>query len=111
MGSILNHHAHTDKYFRRGMNREHGASLRVETFVESENNTNPSPEGRNNKRMANTYTQILVQIIFAVKDRQSFVSEKHREQVEKYICGIISNKQSKPLALYCNPDHCHVLIG
>jgi len=61
--------------------------------------------------MANTYTQILVQIIFAVKDRQSFVSEKHREQVEKYICGIISNKQSKPLALYCNPDHCHVLIG
>src|SRR5690606_31438286 len=40
-----------------------------------------------------------------------FVSEKHREQVEKYICGIISNKQSKPLALYCNPDHCHVLIG
>lgn len=61
--------------------------------------------------MANTYTQLLVQIVFAVKGRQCFINEKNREQVEKYICGIISNKQSKPLAIYCNPDHCHVLIG
>ena len=61
--------------------------------------------------MANTYTQLLVQIVFAVKGRQCFINEKNREQIEKYICGIISNKQSKPLAIYCNPDHCHVLIG
>jgi len=61
--------------------------------------------------MANTYTQILVQIVFAVQGRQNLISEKHRERIEKYICGIISNKKSKPLAIYCNPDHCHVLIG
>jgi REP element-mobilizing transposase RayT len=61
--------------------------------------------------MANTYTQLLVQIVFAVKGRQNLIAEKHREQLEKYICGIISNKQCKPLAIYCNPDHCHVLIG
>ena len=61
--------------------------------------------------MANTYTQILVQIVFAVKGRQNLITETHREQVEKYICGIISNKSSKPLAIYCNPDHCHILIG
>lgn len=61
--------------------------------------------------MANTYTQLLVQIVFAVKGRQNLISEAHREPLEKYICGIISNKQSKPLAIYCNPDHCHVLIG
>ena len=61
--------------------------------------------------MANTYTQILVQVVFAVKGRQSLISEKHREQVEKYVCGIIANKKSKPLAIYCNPDHCHILIG
>lgn len=61
--------------------------------------------------MANTYTQLLIQIVFAVKGRQNLIHEKCREQIEKYICGIISNKKSKPLAIYCNPDHCHILIG
>lgn len=61
--------------------------------------------------MANTYTQIYVQIIFAVKGRQNLIVEKYREDIEKYICGIIKNNQSKPLAIYCNPDHIHVLIG
>ena len=61
--------------------------------------------------MPNTYTQIYVQIIFAVQDRQTLISEKIREKLEKYICGIVSNKKSKPLAIYCNPDHTHILIG
>lgn len=61
--------------------------------------------------MADTYTQILVQFIFAVKGRQNLIREKHRERIEKYICGIISQNKSKPLAIYCNPDHCHVLVG
>ncbi|MDX5478151.1 MAG: IS200/IS605 family transposase [Cyclobacteriaceae bacterium] len=61
--------------------------------------------------MANTYTQLLVQIVFAVQGRQNLITEKHRQQVEKYICGIIANNKSKALAIYCNPDHCHVLIG
>ncbi len=61
--------------------------------------------------MANTYTQIHVQLIFAVRGRRNAISEKYREQIEKYICGVIKNKKSKPLAIYCNPDHCHVLIG
>ena len=61
--------------------------------------------------MANTYTQIYVQIVFAVQGRQNLVSESNRESLEKYICGIVSNKKSKPLAIYCNPDHTHILIG
>ena len=61
--------------------------------------------------MPNTYTQIYVQIVFAVQGRQNLITEKHREKLEKYICGIISNKKSKPLAIYCNPDHTHILIG
>ncbi len=61
--------------------------------------------------MANTYTQIFVHIVFAVQGRQNIITEKYREQLEKYICGIISNKKSKPLAIYCNPDHTHILIG
>ena len=61
--------------------------------------------------MANTYTQIYVQIVFAVKGRENLIHEKHREELEKYICGIVNNKESKPLAIYCNPDHLHILIG
>ncbi len=61
--------------------------------------------------MPNTYTQIYVHIVFAVQGRQNLISEKYREKLEKYICGIVSNKKSKPLAIYCNPDHTHILIG
>ncbi len=61
--------------------------------------------------MANTYTQIYVQIVFAVQGRQNLIVEKNRDQLEKYICGIVSNKKSKTLAIYYNPDHTHILIG
>lgn len=61
--------------------------------------------------MPNTYTQLYVHIVFAVKGRQNLISENHREELEKYICGIIRNKNSKPLAIYCNHDHPHILIG
>jgi REP element-mobilizing transposase RayT len=61
--------------------------------------------------MANTYSQLYIQIVFAVKGRQNLISEKNRATLEKYICGIVSNKQSKPIAIYCNPDHLHLFIG
>ena len=61
--------------------------------------------------MANTYTQLYIQIIFAVQGRANLIHEKHRVEIEKYICGIIKNNKSKPLAIYCNPDHVHVFIG
>lgn len=61
--------------------------------------------------MAHTYTQIFVQFVFAVQWRQNLIAEQWRQDLEKYICGIIRNKKSKPLAIYCNPDHCHILIS
>ena len=61
--------------------------------------------------MPNTYTQIYVQIVFAVQGRENLIVAKNREKLEKYICGIVSGKKSKPLAIYCNPDHTHILIG
>lgn len=61
--------------------------------------------------MANTYTQILVQIVFVVQGRKNLISESIREPLEKYMCGIVSGKDSKPLAVYCNPDHTHILVG
>jgi REP element-mobilizing transposase RayT len=61
--------------------------------------------------MPNTYTQLYVQIVFSVKNRKNKISEIHRDNIEKYICGVITNKKSKPIAIYCNPDHTHILIG
>jgi putative transposase len=61
--------------------------------------------------MANTYSQIHVQIIFAVKGREQLIKEEHREELQKYITGIITNKNQKLLAIYCMPDHTHIFIG
>ncbi len=61
--------------------------------------------------MANTYSQLCVQIVFTVHNRQYLINESFRERIEKYICGIISSEKCKPLAIYCNPDHTHILVG
>ena len=61
--------------------------------------------------MPNTYTQLLIQLVFAVKGRESLITASIRERLEKYICGIATNKKHKPLAIYCMPDHMHFLIG
>lgn len=61
--------------------------------------------------MANTYSQIFVQFIFAVKGREKVIREDKRDRLEKYITGIIQNKKQKLLAIYANPDHIHILVG
>jgi REP element-mobilizing transposase RayT len=61
--------------------------------------------------MANTYTQIRIHLVFAVKGRQNLIPKRHRESVEKYITGIVQNRKHKLLAIYCMPDHIHILVG
>jgi putative transposase len=61
--------------------------------------------------MANTYTQIYLQIVFAVQDRQRLIRREHKEELHKYISGIIYNQGQKLLAIHCMPDHAHVLVG
>lgn len=61
--------------------------------------------------MPNTYTQLYVQVVFSVRNRKNKISGIHRNDIEKYMCGVIANKKSKPIAIYCNPDHTHILIG
>lgn len=62
-------------------------------------------------KMANTYSKIFIQFVFAVKYREKLINEEKRERLEKYITGIIQNKNQKLLAIYANPDHIHILIG
>jgi len=61
--------------------------------------------------MANTYSQIYIQIVFAVKGRQNFIKESFREELQKYMTGIITNKRQKMYAIYCMPDHTHVFVS
>ncbi|MDQ3142214.1 MAG: IS200/IS605 family transposase [Bacteroidota bacterium] len=61
--------------------------------------------------MPNTYTQIYVHIIFAVKKRQNLISKEWRDNLYKYITGIISNKNQKLMIINGMPDHLHILIS
>jgi putative transposase len=60
--------------------------------------------------MPNTFTQIRIQLIFAVKGRDKLIPKQHKNQVEKYISGVIQKRNHKVLAIFCMPDHLHILI-
>ena len=70
-----------------------------------------SDRSETNPKMPNTYTQLLVQLVFAVKNRNALINSNVRIRVEEYISGIIRNNHHILLAQYCMPDHCHILIG
>lgn len=61
--------------------------------------------------MANTYTQLFIQAVFAVKGRQAFVQEHYRDELQKYMTGVIQNEGHKLLSIYCMPDHTHLFVG
>lgn len=61
--------------------------------------------------MANTFTQIYIQVVFAVKGRQNLIAKDKKEELHKYITGIITRRDQKLLAIHCMPDHIHILIG
>src|SRR5437764_12702902 len=61
--------------------------------------------------MANTYTQIYLHVVFAVSGRASVISSERREELQEYITGIVARKGQKLVAIYCRPDHTHLLLG
>lgn len=61
--------------------------------------------------MANTYTQIHIHAVFAVQNRDCIICDTWKDELYKYITGIIKNNQHKPLAINGMPDHVHVLFG
>jgi REP element-mobilizing transposase RayT len=61
--------------------------------------------------MPGTFTQIYIHAIFAVKGRQNLLQKPWREDVFKYIAGIIKNKNQKPIIINGVSDHVHILIG
>src|SRR3954463_3189323 len=61
--------------------------------------------------MPNTYSQIYIHIVFAVRRRENLIPKLHREELHKYISGIVQNRGQKMLSVFCMPDHSHILIG
>ena len=61
--------------------------------------------------MANTYSQIYIQIVFAVESRQNLIDPKHNEALQKYVAGIVAAQRQKLITINNMPDHVHLLIG
>jgi putative transposase len=61
--------------------------------------------------MANTYTQCYFHLVFAVKRRDALIKKEWKDELEKYITGIVQNHRHKMLAIGSMPEHMHILIG
>jgi putative transposase len=63
------------------------------------------------KIMANTYTQLHIQFVFAVQNRMSLIQPAWENELFKYITGIVQNHKHKMIAINGMPDHVHVFVG
>jgi REP element-mobilizing transposase RayT len=61
--------------------------------------------------MAKTFTQIYIQYVFAVQGRENLLRDTFREEVFKYIAGIIREKKQKPIIVNGTSNHVHVFVG
>jgi REP element-mobilizing transposase RayT len=61
--------------------------------------------------MANTYSQIYLQSVFAVQNRISLIQSLWKDDLYKYITGIAQNNGHKLLAINGTSDHLHIFIG
>ena len=61
--------------------------------------------------MANTYTQIHIQAIFAVQHRRCLIQDEWKNELYNYITGVIQNHNHRVLAINGMPDHIHIFFG
>ena len=61
--------------------------------------------------MADTFSQIYLHFVFAVKHRQGLIAKENKVELHKYITGLAQNRKAKMLAVHCMPDHAHLFVG
>jgi REP element-mobilizing transposase RayT len=61
--------------------------------------------------MANTYTQLHIQLVFAVKYRVALIQKEYKERLHQYITGIIQQNEHKLLQINSMSDHIHIFFG
>ncbi len=70
---------------------------------------NLAPEGQN--KVADTFTQLYIHVVFAVKGRESLINTEWKDKLYRYISGIIANQNQKLYIINGMPDHVHLLIS
>ena len=61
--------------------------------------------------MAGTFSQLYIQIVFAVKGRENLIRKEFRNDLHEYIAGIIKGKGQKPIIVNGVGDHIHLFVG
>ena len=61
--------------------------------------------------MPNTYSQIHIQFVFAVKFRESQIHNDWKDELFKYITGIVRNNKHQLISVNGMSDHLHILVG
>ena len=61
--------------------------------------------------MANTFTQIYLHLVFAVQNRISLIQPEWKDELYKYITGIVQNNGHKLIAINGMPNHLHIAVG
>jgi len=61
--------------------------------------------------MANTYSQIYLHIVFTVKHRNNLIQNSWKDELYKYICGIVNSNKQKVYAIGGVSDHIHILLS
>lgn len=61
--------------------------------------------------MADTYSQIYIQTVFAVQNRNALINNSWEEELYRYITGIVQNKGQKMLSINGTANHIHFFIG
>jgi len=61
--------------------------------------------------MANTYVQAYFHLVFAVQNRHALIRKSWKDELEKYITGIVQNNGHKLIAIGSMPDHIHIFLG
>src|SRR5690349_19245589 len=63
------------------------------------------------KNMSNTYTQVFIQTVFSVQNRKSLIRKEWKDELFKYMTGIVQNNGHKLIAINGMPDHVHLFVG
>lgn len=61
--------------------------------------------------MPGTFSQIYIQIVFAVKGRENLISNSWKTELHTYIAGIIKGKEQKSIIVNGMPNHVHAFVG
>ncbi len=61
--------------------------------------------------MAGTFSQVYIQVVFTVKGWENLIRKEWKDELNKYIAGVIKGKEQKPIIVNGMPDHIHAFVG